>query len=112
MEESDLQHLGLSLWTGSGPEGSSREPSRRPGLGPVEEDAAPALDALCVPLSPVPSAPCDCLYSDPGPPGPPSARWVRTGELPGLQVETWLASRPGQAASCKTGDHKIGRAHV
>ena len=45
MEESDLQHLGLSLWTGSGPEGS-------PGLGPVEEDAAPTLDALCVPLPP------------------------------------------------------------
>lgn len=92
-----MQHLGLSLWKGSGPEGSSREPSRRPGLGLVEEDVAPALDGLCVPLSPVPSAPCDCLYSDPGPVGPPSARWVRTGEPPGLQVETWLASRPGQA---------------
>lgn len=99
MEESDLQHLGLSLWMVSGPEGS-------PGLGLVEGDAAPALDALCVPLPPVPSAPCDCLYSDPGSPGPPSARWVRTGEPPGLQVETWLASRPGQAASCKAGDHR------
>lgn len=106
MEESDLQHLGLSLWMGSGPEGSSREPSGRLGLGPVEEDAVPALDALCVPLSPVLSAPCDCPYSDPGPAGSPSARWVRTGELPGLQVETWLASRPGQAASCKAGDHR------
>lgn len=99
-----MQHICLSLPTGSRPEGKLLGAQRPP------MDSARLRRASCLlwapsvcPHPPIPSAPC----SSPLPVRPPGARWVRTAELAGLRVETWLTPRSGQAASCKAGDHQV-----